>query len=773
MLFDDFFVRIHARAPFPWQRRLSALVADGRWPEAVHLPTSAGKTAIIDVWLWARSQGWAHVPRRLYYLIDRRSLVDAAADYAQASMSRSGTDGAVVRLRGGMAAADDEWLLNPARSTLVSTTVDQLGSRLLGRAYGVGRYSAAIHAGLAGNDALIVVDEAHLVEPLRQTLDRIAVLRQRAQSPLPLPWQVVTMTATPTTGGAVLQLDEADLSNPLLAARLGAHKFASLHATDEWAQVAFVAQAHALRAAGASVVGIVVNRVALAREIHDLLAEQDDAMLLIGRSRPFEREALGAELLRRCGTQSRATDRDPLYVVATQTIEVGLDLDFDALVTELAPVSALRQRFGRLDRLGALGTSRAAIVSTQGSALPYRSDELDAARKWLSRGATTVKGLGKVVDMGVHAVAQREAAPAEGVAHAPVLLAQDLPLLFDPGLTIDVEPYLHGERRRGDVTIAWRASLDELEPLDWPNEVERRLPLTPELMPLPVRAARAWLAGTPVDASDLETEPEAEAEAPGKPAPRAARTPVAPFVLWDGEAAWLSTDPSEVQQGVCVVLPASRGGYDPFGWSPASASPVRDLMAEGVVHGNAWRGLNTRTTHEIPLASHLKGVGDKAAEFARACGLDAELVDALAQAGRLHDLGKNDARFQLLLGARHGELLAKSGVIDPRITRELAGLPVGWRHEVASLAARPDASPLVRYLVGTHHGRGKPWLPAGPDVVLWRSAQGDDWPRLHREIVERHGWWGAAMLEALLRLADWARSVDEQLAGEVNAVEAA
>jgi CRISPR-associated endonuclease/helicase Cas3 len=105
------------------------------------------------------------------------------------------------------------------------------------------------------------------------------------------------------------------------------------------------------------------------------------------------------------------------------------------------------------------------------------------------------------------------------------------------------------------------------------------------------------------------------------------------------------------------------------------------------------------------------------------------------------------------------------------VSRDLAGLPRGWRHEVASLAMRPEADDLVRYLVGAHHGRGRPWLPAAPDVTLWRQAGGAHWPTLAQRMTQRHGHWGLAYLEAIVRLADWARSAAEQ--NEVDSESAA
>lgn len=86
---------------------------------------------------------------------------------------------------------------------------------------------------------------------------------------------------------------------------------------------------------------------------------------------------------------------------------------------------------------------------------------------------------------------------------------------------------------------------------------------------------------------------------------------------------------------------------------------------------------------------------------------------------------------------------------------------------------------LVRYLVGVHHGRGRPWPPVvadsdpsrvtvtyhdlhweGPsDHPLARVDGG--WAELFWALNRRYGYWGLAYLEALLRLADRARSQEE------------
>jgi len=755
--FAGFYQSLHGYAPFPWQIRLAERAASGQWPDALNLPTSSGKTAVLDVWLWAHSMGIAGTPRRLYYVIDRRLLVDAVAEYAAHLFAGSGIEGQVVRLRGGMGAAEDTWMLNPGGLTVISTTLDQVGSRLLCRAYGSSRWTAPVHAGLVGNDALIVIDEAHLVEPFRQTLQRIARFRAKATEPALSPWHVLTMTATPLGSAAdVLALSDEDKAHPLLNRRLSATKAARLV---NGKIASLVSEAVRLRDGGAGVVGVVVNTVDAARAVHGELAAKGDCMLIIGRARPIERDLLAREIMLRAGTGTRAKGRKPIFVVATQTIEVGLDLDFDAMVSELAPVSALCQRFGRLDRLGEMGASHASIVKISAAKWPYQKGLLDAAWEWLEARAEKSGKLGNVADMGI---ASQGDAPAEPVLRSVVLGLPDLALMFDPAVDIDITPYLHGEKRSTEAFVVWRSALDTLPADAWAEAVDAAPPTGLELMPIPLHTLKRWLSGIESSASDLESTPEPE-ESKQEFMQRKVSVEV---LRWDGDAAEL-VSVAALRTSDIIVLPASQGGCDRFGWHPASKAVVRDLYEEGLAVLPSWSGSNERTRWAIGLAEHMRGVGEAAARFAAACGLPKDMIDKLDEAGRLHDLGKNDPRFQLMLGAFDGKLLAKSGSHEVAVARKLAGLPRGWRHELASVAQRIDIDPLVRYLVGSHHGRGRPWMPVTPDPKLWHKAQAADWPALAAQMQERYGYWGLCYLEAILRLADWVRSSEEQTAAQL------
>lgn len=95
------------------------------------------------------------------------------------------------------------------------------------------------------------------------------------------------------------------------------------------------------------------NTVADALEAYALWVQEIGAANVIlyhARFALTDRLRIGAEVLERFGKESAAADRRGRLVIATQVVEQSLDVDFDYLVTDLAPIDLIIQRAGRLKR---------------------------------------------------------------------------------------------------------------------------------------------------------------------------------------------------------------------------------------------------------------------------------------------------------------------------------------------------------------------------------------------------------------------------------------
>src|SRR5438105_659848 len=229
--FPAFFRDVHGYDPFPWQARLAKQVLEtGKWPSLLDLPTGAGKTAAIDIAVFhlacEAGQGpERRAPLRSLFVSDRRIVVDEASRRAgkiAAALIKPNSDVlalvaeqlrrlagdvrsplAVVRLRGG-APQERDWARSPAQPLVAVSTVDQVGSRLLFRGYGVGSRMRPVHAGLVGADTLWILDEVHLSQPFWQTLEAIVIGHPEegtrgilADEPRLAPFGVVRLSATP------------------------------------------------------------------------------------------------------------------------------------------------------------------------------------------------------------------------------------------------------------------------------------------------------------------------------------------------------------------------------------------------------------------------------------------------------------------------------------------------------------------------------------------------------------------------------------------------
>jgi CRISPR-associated endonuclease/helicase Cas3 len=631
--FKQFFQELWGFEPFPWQSALAGeilapkgdtenpdMIKQGLWPEAITVPTAAGKTACIDIAVFAlaASCGASQMaPRRIWFVVDRRVIVDEAYERARllAGKLRDASGGIVFEvaerlrklagggppllaclLRGGVY-RDDSWARSPVQPTVIASTVDQFGSRLLFRAYGRSFKAWPIQAGLAGNDSLVFLDEAHCAQPFFETLRAVARYRTLAAEPLSSSFQAVVLSATPPEGIAHRHaISTADKEHPILGARLAVDKPLRLadpvagkgkDAEDKFAAI-LAAEAKQLidASAGRQAIVVFVNRVATARRVFELLDTKNrpyDVVLLTGRMRPIDKDDTVSKwltLLSATSSGGRQLVR-PVIVVATQTLEVGANLDFDGLVSECASLDALRQRLGRLNRTGRPIEAHSVLVIRADQAInsdddPVYGPSLSHTWDWLQQVADNEH----TVNFGVNALAsllpQGAAlsllnAPAR---HAPVLLPAHLDAWVQtapmPLPSPDPALFLHGPTEgAADVQVCWRLDLDPGYSASWSDSVSLCPPTASESLAAPFGRFRAWLSGTMTaqdDSGDIEGIVSSESSEQNKLArPRQA-------LRWLGkEDAEVIVGADRLRPGDLVVLPGADGLAE-LGHLPPTAS---------------------------------------------------------------------------------------------------------------------------------------------------------------------------------------------------------
>lgn len=126
---------------------------------------------------------------------------------------------------------------------------------------------------------------------------------------------------------------------------------------------------------------LVCNQVKRAQRLYDQVAERYGdipTMLIHSRFRRSDRSNLETTL-----TADYNNMLGACIVVSTQVVEVSLDISFDAMITEYAPIDALIQRFGRVNRTRtqmSIGHYKPVYVvappDDQDEALPYTLDVL-------------------------------------------------------------------------------------------------------------------------------------------------------------------------------------------------------------------------------------------------------------------------------------------------------------------------------------------------------------------------------------------------------------
>lgn len=327
---------------YPYQERTKDALLRGR-PVILQAPTGSGKTRAA---LYPFLRAWeekSDFPRKCIYSVPLRVLANQFWDEYEGRARNFGfTRPLNIGIQTGERPEDPR-----LEDNLIFTTVDQTLSNFLNIPYALGLIQGNLNAG-AILSSYLVFDEIHLFD-LETTLPTTLHLLRLLRGVVPF----LVMTATLSTEmiqSLAQELDaEALVLTPQEAAAIPSqHKIRRIHTVEAELTAEAVLAQHRDRSIA------ICNTVERAQSLFEALRQQAgpnvEVRLLHSRFLRADRQAHENWLQREFGWNKTTYTVESAILVATQVVEVGLDITSQALHTELAPAANVIQRAGRCAR---------------------------------------------------------------------------------------------------------------------------------------------------------------------------------------------------------------------------------------------------------------------------------------------------------------------------------------------------------------------------------------------------------------------------------------
>jgi CRISPR-associated endonuclease/helicase Cas3 len=321
-------------------------------------PTGSGKTESALLWACAQGDGTLPVPRLFYTLPYQASMnamydrLNSKAFPGQVGLEHSRSTLALYRrwldedYTPQQAARAARWGKNLAQLNYFPVRVLS-PYQILKAPYRLKGYEALLSDFF---DAAFILDEVHAYEAgrLAMILGTVRYLREQFGA------RFFVMSAT-LPGVLLARLAEAlgehsfIRATPELFARFRRHRLCQVDGdllTDRW-----LAHIGEVAISGQSVL-VCCNTVKRTQLVYEEMRRrlQGNAQIVLLHGRFNSKDRLDKERTIQAATGTQFSRRKPLVLVATQVVEVSLDIDLDVIYTDPAPLEALIQRFGRVNR---------------------------------------------------------------------------------------------------------------------------------------------------------------------------------------------------------------------------------------------------------------------------------------------------------------------------------------------------------------------------------------------------------------------------------------